>query len=60
MLQYVRVNKFSELSGYTPKAVERKIEAGVWAEGRHYIRSPDGRIHIDLKEYEKWLLSTQG
>jgi hypothetical protein len=28
MIRYIRVPKFAELSGYTPKAVERAFHAG--------------------------------
>lgn len=55
MTHYVRVSKFAEETGYTVKAVRRKIEDGVWLEGKHYVRAPDGTIHIDMEAYKKWL-----
>lgn len=55
-LRYVLIGRFCELTGYTEKGVRRKIEDGVWREGREFRRSPDGRIHIDLQGYEKWLV----
>jgi hypothetical protein len=54
-LRYVRVNLFCQLSGYTDKAVRRKIQEGVWLEGAEYRRAPDGRILIDTEAYEKWV-----
>ena len=55
-VRYVRVNKFIELVGdYTGKAVQRKIEEGIWREGHEYRRGPDGHIFIDLGGYEKWV-----
>lgn len=55
-VRYVRVEKFLELvGGYTGKAVQRKIEEGVWCEGREYRRGPDGHIFMDLTGYEKWV-----
>ena len=54
-LRYVRISHFSALSGYTPKAVYEKIRVGVWIEGRHYRRAPDGHILIDLEAFERWV-----
>jgi len=55
MTRYVLIQKFSEMTGYTDKAVRRKIESGVWIEGVHYRRSPDGRIQIDMDAYQRWV-----
>jgi len=55
MVRYVRVRKFTELSGYTEKAIYRKIEDGVWMLGREYRRAPDGCIHIDIEGYQRWV-----
>lgn len=54
-VRYVRLPRFEQLTGYTQKAVRRKIEAGVWLEGREYRRAPDGRIMVDLEGYKKWV-----
>ena len=55
MTRYVRIPKFEELTGYTVKAIARKIETGAWIEGRQYRRAPDGHILVDLQEYERWV-----
>ena len=54
-LKDVRISHFSALSGYTAKAVYEKIRVGVWVEGRHYRRAPDGHILIDLEAFERWV-----
>jgi hypothetical protein len=54
-VRYVLIPKFSELTGYTPKAVERKIAEGVWLEGREYRRAPDNRILVDLEGFTRWV-----
>ena len=41
---YVLIPKAADLTGFTVKAIERKIEEGVWLEGREYRRGPDGRM----------------
>ena len=53
--RYVLLQKFEELTGYTVKAVERKIESGAWIEGHEYRRAPDGRVLVDLEGYSKWV-----
>lgn len=57
--RFVLIPLFSQITGYTEKAVERKIAEGVWVCGVHYRKSPDGRIHIDLQEYNKWVESSR-
>lgn len=54
-MRYVRIVKFCELSGYTEKAVRRKIDDGVWVAGREYRRAPDGSLQIDLEGYARWV-----
>lgn len=49
-----RVSVFCQETGYTKKAVERKIATGVWREGREFVRAPDRRILIDTEAYERW------
>lgn len=52
--RYVLIPLASVVTGYTVKAIERKIERGDWPEGRLWRRAPDGRILIDLEGYRKW------
>lgn len=54
--RFVRIPLFCLMTGFTEKAVERKIESGKWIEGRHYRRR-DGAILIDMDGYEQWVTS---
>lgn len=54
MLRHVTIERFAELSGYTPDAVRSKIKRGDWLEGTVWTKAPDGRILIDLEGYERW------
>lgn len=54
-LKWVLIPLFSNLTGYTERAVRSKIDQGVWVEGRHFRRAPDGRITMNLPEYYKWV-----
>ena len=55
MLKYVTIAKFSELSGYSEKAIRRKIEDDVWLEGDIWVKTEDSRIQINTQRYEKWV-----
>jgi hypothetical protein len=45
----------SLLTGYSVKAMERKIERGDWQQDKIWRRAPDGLIVIDLVGYQKWV-----
>jgi hypothetical protein len=53
--RYVLLPLANLLTGYSVKAMERKIERGDWVEGRVWRHAPDGRILIDLEGYQKWV-----
>ncbi len=56
-LRFVTIEKFQELTGYTPDATRSKIKRGDWLEGAVYIKAPDGRVLIDIEGYEWWVQS---
>jgi len=53
--RYVLLNLATQLTGYTVKAMQRKIERGEWTEGKVWVRAPDGRILISISGFEKWV-----
>jgi hypothetical protein len=53
--KYVLLPLAEAITGYTVKAIERKIERGDWVEGKVWIRAPDGRILLNIPGYEKWV-----
>lgn len=53
--KYVKLPLFEALTGYTEKAVRRKIEEGVWIEGKQYVRAPDGHILVSMEGYYAWV-----
>jgi len=53
--RYVLLRLATQVTGYSVKAMERKIERGDWQEGKVWKRAPDGRICIDLQGYERWV-----
>lgn len=55
--RYVLLPLANALTGYTVKAMERKIERGDWQEGKVWRRAPDGHIMIDIAGYHRWVES---
>lgn len=55
--RYVLLPLATLLTGYTVKAMQRKIERGDWQEGKVWRRAPDGRIVIDVLGYHRWIES---
>ncbi|QEL10837.1 excisionase [Kushneria phosphatilytica] len=56
-MDYVRIRRFEELTGYTEEAIRTKINRGVWREGFEYRRAPDGNILISIRGFEEWVES---
>jgi hypothetical protein len=54
VINFVRISKFSELTGYSDDAVRAKIRSGVWGEGAVFVRAPDGAILISIEGYDLW------
>lgn len=53
--RYVLLPLANLLTGYSVKAMERKIERGDWQEGKVWRHAPDGRIVIDVVGYQRWV-----
>jgi hypothetical protein len=51
--RFVTIDLASVVTGFTEKAIRKKIEDGIWIEDRQYVRR-DGRVLVDLRGYEKW------
>lgn len=52
--RYVTIELAAIITGFTEAAIRAKINKGVWLEGRQWIKR-EGRVLIDMKEYEKWV-----
>ena len=53
-VRWVTPAKFADMSGYTVKAIQNKIDSGVWLYGKLWIKAPDNRRLINIEEYERW------
>lgn len=54
-MRYIRIALFTAQTGWTDRAVRRKIQDGVWVLGQQYRIAPDGNVLIDTEGYEKWV-----
>ena len=54
-MTWVTIKRFAQLTGYTAKAVYNKKDRGVWIEGKHWVKGPDGRIQINIAAIEEWI-----
>lgn len=52
--RWVMINRAAELTGYSKNAISHKVKNGTWAQGRIWRKTPDGRIAINMTEYDKW------
>ena len=52
--RYVLMSLATLMTGYTVKAMQRKIERGDWQEGKVWRRAPDGHVLIDMQGYQRW------
>lgn len=55
-MNWITVKKFSELSGYTAKAIYNKVERGTWKNNIHWRKAPDGRLFICVESIEEWVM----
>jgi len=52
---YVTVRLAASMTGLSEKAIQSKIDEGVWIEGREWRRGPDGRRYISVRGYSAWI-----
>lgn len=52
--RFVTIDLAATITGLTEKAIRRKMERGIWLEGKHW-RKADGRVWIDTREIERWV-----
>jgi hypothetical protein len=55
MVTWVLIRRVVELLGYTDDAVRAKIKKGVWLQGIHWRKAPDGRIFLNLLAIQRWI-----
>lgn len=58
-VEWVTISQAAAATGYTEKAIRRKMQEGVWVEGGLWRRAPDGRIMVNLRRYDRWVETGQ-
>lgn len=54
-MKWVTLKKAAELTGYSVHALRGKCRDGAWPEGVLWVKAPDGRIMINIQEYQEWV-----
>lgn len=54
-MRWVLIKILSQQSGYSEDAIRAKIKKGVWLQGLHYRKAPDGRLHFNLEAIQSWI-----
>jgi len=54
-IDWVRIERYCELTGETTQSVKTKRNNGMWLQGVQYEKKPDGVIWYNLTEIHKWL-----
>jgi predicted HNH restriction endonuclease len=52
---YVTIPLAATITGYSEKAIRRKIDDGKWREGEVWKKAPDGRVLISIRGYARWV-----
>lgn len=53
--RWVLIKRLAEITGYSEDAVRHKVKNGTWPQGRIWRKAPDGRIFVNLEEFERWV-----
>lgn len=54
MEAHVTIKKFCADSGMTENAVRALIKKGQWRLNTHFVKSPNGRVFIKIREAIRW------
>ncbi len=53
-IKWVRLDKFCQVTGFTPKSVYALVRNGRWMISKHFIKR-GRRLYINIVEYERWV-----
>jgi|TARA_A100001391_G_scaffold205243_1_gene204381 hypothetical protein len=55
--QWMLIKRFANVTGYSENAVRHKIKGSIWIKWRIWRKAPDGRIFVNVGEFERWVES---
>jgi len=53
--KWIKGNLFIMITGYTKDAIACKRKNGVWLEGTHWMKAPDGNIMYNPSAIDNWV-----
>lgn len=56
---YVTIDKCAELYGLTKEAIRQYKKKGQWREKIHWHKAPNGRIFINIKAVNAWIVGKE-
>ncbi len=57
MSRFVTIKKFTELTGYTRSAIDKRRARGEWREGEVVLKAPNGDLLMNIEAYEQWVVN---
>jgi hypothetical protein len=58
-VKWVLINKVVESIGYTRQAIYSKKKNGIWLNGIHWRKAPDGHLVFNLEAIQQWIEGAQ-
>lgn len=56
-MNWMKLNKYCELTGDTPDSVQKKRKRGIWVDGVQCKPAPDGNIWVDKDAVDQWVMN---
>ncbi len=53
-VEWIRLEKYCEVTGETPEAVRKRRQKGIWLDGRH-TRVRNRRLWVNTKAAQEWV-----
>ena len=53
--KWVRITMLETINGYSADAARGKIKSGLWKEGSHWLKAPDGNIMVNPRAIDEWI-----
>ena len=54
-IEWVRAERYSQITGETIEAIYSHIRDGDWAAGKHYKRTGQRTLWVNIKEAQEWV-----
>ncbi|GLQ29669.1 hypothetical protein GCM10007876_01470 [Litoribrevibacter albus] len=54
-MKYITIQKCSELTGLSEESIRALKKKGYFRQDVHWVKAPNGRIFINVKEVYEWI-----